>query len=57
MIDPIGAYEPDKADVFAAQVFAAQVTDEMLEAAACAGPEHAGVFTVALCTVMADCSS
>ena len=57
MIDPIGAYEPDKADVFAAQVFAAEVTDEMLEAAACAAPQHGGVFTVDLCTVMADCGS
>ncbi len=52
MIDPVSAFELDEADLLAAQV-----TDEMLEAAACAGPEHAGAFTVALCTVMADCSS
>ena len=52
MIDPSGPCEPDEADIFAAQV-----TDEMLEAAACAGPQIAGAFTVALCTVMADCSS
>jgi hypothetical protein len=38
-------------------VFTITVTDEALEAAACAGTENARAFTAALCTVMADCSS
>ncbi len=38
-------------------IFAIAVTDEALEAAACAGTENARAFTAALCTVMADCSS
>ncbi len=38
-------------------VFTIAVTDEALEAAACAGTENARAFTAALCTVMADCSS
>ncbi len=38
-------------------VFTITVTDDALEAAACAGAENACAFTAALCTVMADCSS
>ncbi len=52
MNDAIGAFETSEQDLFIVAV-----ADEALEAAACAGTENARVFTAALCTVMADCSS
>jgi hypothetical protein len=54
MIDAVKACEFDEADILAA--LATEVTDAMLEAA-CASPRNGGVFTVNLCTVMADCGS
>ncbi len=45
-------FEPDTDDIFARDV-----TDAALEAAAGAAPLHGGAFTANLCTVMADCSS
>ncbi len=48
--DPIrGTHQDD--------IFTVAVTDEVLEAAACAGTENVRALTAALCTVMADCSS
>ena len=32
-----------------------EVTDEALESAACAGPQNAAVFTIAMCTGQAEC--
>ncbi len=52
MTDAIGAFEASEHGLFILAV-----TDEALEAAACAGTENARAFTAALCTVMADCSS
>ena len=37
------------------EVLNTEVSDEALEAAACAGPEHARVFTVSMCTGQLDC--
>ena len=54
MIDAVNACEFDDEDILAA--LATEVTDAMLEAAG-AAPQHGGVFTANLCTVMADCGS
>jgi hypothetical protein len=54
MIDAVNASEFGEEDILAA--LATEVTDAMLEAAG-AAPQHGGVFTVNLCTVMADCGS
>jgi hypothetical protein len=51
MIDAVNACEFGEEDILATEV-----TDAMLEAAG-AAPQHSGVFTVNLCTVMADCGS
>jgi len=53
MNEAIAEFALDEQD----DVFARDVTDAALEAAACAQTQNARVFTVALCTVMADCSS
>jgi hypothetical protein len=37
------------------EIFAHEVPDEILEAAACLGPENARAFTVAMCTGLAEC--
>jgi hypothetical protein len=56
MIDAINTCEFGEEDILAAEVLVSEVTDAMLEAAG-AAPQHGGVFTVNLCTVMADCGS
>jgi hypothetical protein len=52
MNDAIGVFETREDDLFTIAV-----SDEALEATACAGAEGSRAFTAALCTVMADCSS
>jgi len=46
------AFDPSEDDIFVNDI-----ADDALEAAAGAAPHQAKVFTVSLCTVMADCSS
>ena len=56
MNDMINAFDLAEFDLAEEDVFATEVTDEALEAAAGAPPQHGKAFTVNLCTVMADCS-
>jgi hypothetical protein len=44
-----------KLDVNEADILVHDVTDEALEAAACAGPASARAFTIAMCTGLAEC--
>ena len=36
-------------------VLTTEISDEALEAAACAGPQQGGVFTVSMCTGLQEC--
>lgn len=37
------------------EILTYEISDEALEAAACAGPENAKAFTVAMCTGQTEC--
>lgn len=42
-------------DLSEQDIYIGEVTDEALEAAACAGPQSVVAFTVAMCTGQAEC--